>query len=497
MHAFEAPCLSVAERLAARLRRVKRPSRTVASAGRATVASALRTCHTDDVTESAPAERKLGFWMVLALVVGTFIGSGIFQLPAQLAPLGWSSVWGWLITIGGAICLAIVFANLARALPLAGGPYAYVEEAFGRPPAFIVAWSYWLSIWVGNAAIAIAAVSNLSVFVPSLAATPGAGAVAAIGIIWILTLVNCLSVRGGGGVQLVTTLIKVVPLIVVAVLAIGVLAGPYGAPVPAYHAADITVTSVNSAATLTLWALLGFEAASIATRAVRDPERNVPRATIAGTLIVGLLYLATATPVTLFLARSAVAGSNAPFALFVSTFWSPAAGNLIALFAAISCIGALNGLVLISGEFPLAWARDGVFPRFFAAVSRNGIAVRGQLLSSALATLLVAANFSKSLSGLFAFMALLATAAALILYLSCAGAALRLQKKGIVARGPPTTAIAVVAILYSLWALYGAGWEALKWGAVLLGAGVLIYLFTRLLNRSSPAPEANPAALRE
>lgn len=434
--------------------------------------------------------------MVLALVVGTFIGSGIFQLPAQLAPLGWSSVWGWLITIGGAICLSIVFASLARALPLAAGPYAYVEEAFGRPPAFIVAWSYWLSIWVGNAAIAIAAVSNLSVFVPQLANTPGAGALAAISIIWILTLVNCLSVRGGGGVQVVTTLIKIVPLIAVAVIAIGLISGPQGAPVPAYHTADISVGSVNSAATLTLWALLGFEAASIATRAVRDPERNVPRATIAGTLIVGLLYLATATPVTLFMNSGAVAASNAPFAMFVGHFWNPAAGNLIALFAAISCIGALNGLVLISGEFPLAWARDGVFPRLFGRASKNGIAVRGQVLSSALATLLVASNYTRSLAGLFAFMALLSTAAALILYFSCAAATLRLQRQRVVARSIPVAVVAGVAIVYSLWALYGAGLEALKWGAVLLAVGVVIYLVMRWLNRSSQPAEADPAALR-
>jgi APA family basic amino acid/polyamine antiporter len=436
------------------------------------------------------AERKLGFWMVLALVVGTFIGSGIFQLPAQLAPLGWSSVWGWLITIGGAICLSVVFANLARALPIAAGPYAFVEEAFGRAPAFVVAWSYWISIWVGNAAIAIAAVSNLSVFAPRLASTPGAGAAAAIAMIWLLTLVNCLSVRGGGGVQLVTTLIKVVPLIVVAVLAILVLSGPQGATLPAYHAADITVSSVNSAATLTLWAMLGFEAASIATRAVRHPERNVPRATIAGTLIVGLLYLATATPVTLFMASSAVAASNAPFAMFVSRFWSPAAGNFVALFAAISCIGALNGLILISGEFPLAWARDGVFPRPFAKVSGNGVAVPGQLLSSALATLLVAANYSRSLAGLFAFMALLATAAALILYLSCAAAALRLQMRGVLARRRSITAIAGLALVYAIWALYGAGMEPLKWGAVLLGAGIFIYVLARSLNSRSPSVPA-------
>lgn len=442
-------------------------------------------------------ERKLGFWMVLALVVGTFIGSGIFQLPAQLAPLGWNSVWGWLVTIGGAICLSVVFATLAKSLPLAAGPYAYVEEAFGRPPAFMVAWSYWISIWVGNAAISIAAVSNLSVFVPRLASMPGAGAVAAISVIWLLTAVNCSSVRGGGRVQLATTLIKIVPLIVVAVLAAMVLIGPAGTtPVP-YKQADINIGSVNAAATLTLWALLGFEAASIATRAVRDPQKNVPRATVAGTLIVGLLYLATATPVTLFLASTSVSSSNAPFALFVSHFWNPTAGNLIALFAAISCVGALNGLVLISGEFPLAWARDRAFPRAFSVVSHKGIAVRGQLLSSTLASLLVAANYSRSLAGLFAFMALLSTAAALILYLFCAASALRLQVEGKVERRPLVTALAGIAIVYAIWALYGAGYEALAWGAVLLGVGALIYLFMRLLNGSSPPAAASPAGPRE
>jgi APA family basic amino acid/polyamine antiporter len=435
--------------------------------------------------------------MALALVVGTFIGSGIFQLPAQLAPLGWNSVWGWLITIGGAICLAFVFAALAKALPLAAGPYAYVEQAFGRPSAFMVAWSYWISIWVGNAAIAIAAVSNLSVFAPGLAATGGAGAIAAISVIWLLTVVNCLSVRGGGGVQLITTLIKVVPLVVVAVLAFVVLAGPQGAPVAPYHSADISLGSINSAATLTLWALLGFEAASVATRAIRDPERNVPRATIIGTLVVGLLYLATATPVTLFMASSVMSDSNAPFATFVSHFWNPAAGSLIALFAAISCIGALNGLILISGEFPLAWSRDGAFPRSFGTVSKRGIAVRGQILSSALASLLVAANYSRSLSGLFAFMALLATAAALILYLFCAASVLRLQVEGAVERRAAITVVALIAFVYSVWALYGAGLEALGWGAVLLGIGMLTYLFNRWLNGSSRPAEERPVALRE
>ena len=447
-----------------------------------------------DEGEGPARTRQLGFWMCLALVVGTFIGSGIFLLPAQLAPYGWNSLFGWLITIGGALCLAFIFARLARALPLAAGPYAYVGEAFGPLPAFMVAWIYWISIWVGNAAIAVAAVSYLSLFAPSLAKVPGAGAAAGIGLLWMLTAINATSVRAGGGIQVTTVLIKLVPLVVVIVIAVMVLGEGRPTAMPEFAAAELSLLSINAAGALTLWALLGFEAASIAARNVENPARNVPRATLLGTLIVGILYLLVATPVTLFLPASEVAVSNAPFALFVERYWGSGTASLIGLFAAISAIGALNGLVLISGEFPLAWARDGSFPRWFATASRRGIAVRGQLLASLLATILIAANYSRTLAGLFAFMALLSTAAALVLYLACAASALRLQTTAILARSASLTAVAVVGILYSIWTLFGAGAEATGWGAVLLAVGLTIYLIMRRVNGSSPAPATAPAA---
>lgn len=421
--------------------------------------------------------RQLGFWMCLALVVGTFIGSGIFLLPAQLAPFGWNSLVGWIVTISGAICLAYLFGRLAKALPLAGGPYAYVGEAFGPLPAFVVAWSYWVSLWAGNAAIAIAAVSYLSLFAPAL---EGVAAFAAIAILWALTGLNCISVEAGGRFQMLTVAIKLVPLLVVIVIAAYVLGTDQPTALPPFDSAQISLPSVNAAAALTLWALLGFEAASIASRNVRDPARTVPRATIIGTLIVGVLYLLVATPVTMFLPQDQVASSNAPFALFVSHYWTPGIGSLIGLFAAVSAIGALNGLILIQGELPLAMARDGTFPRWFAATAANGVAVRAQLVSTGLATVLVGANYARSVSGLFAFMALLSTAAALVLYLACALSAGRLQLQGRL-RGPwIVLPIAFIASLYSLWTLYGAGQEPIQWGALLLIVGIPVYFIMRL-----------------
>lgn len=436
--------------------------------------------------------RQLGFWMCLALVIGTFIGSGIFLLPAQLAPFGWNASIGWLVTISGALCLAYLFGQLARTLPYAGGPYAYVGEAFGPLPAFVVAWSYWVSLWAGNAAIAIAAVSYLSLLIPALA---GMAAFAAIAILWGLTWLNCTSVQAGGRFQMLTVCIKLVPLLVVIVITAYVIGTDQPTATPPYDPAQISLPSVNAAAALTLWALLGFEAASIASRNVKDPARTIPRATVIGTLIVGVLYLLVATPVTMFLPQAEVANSNAPFALFVSHYWSPTIGSLIGLFAAVSAMGALNGLILIQGELPLAMARDGTFPRWFAATATNGVAVRAQLLSSGLATLLVVANYSRSTSALFAFMALLSTAAALILYLSCALSAGRLQLQGRL-RGPWfVLPIAVIASIYALWTLYGAGAEPLQWGALLLIVGIPVYFMMRLNNLwTSPAQEAAPAA---
>ncbi len=452
----------------------------------------------EPATASAPPKsQQLGFWMVLALVVGTFIGSGIFLLPAQLAPYGWNSVIGWIVTGAGAIGLSFIFAALARSLPFAAGPYAYVDEAFGRLPAFTVAWAYWVSIWVGNAAISIAAVSYLSLFFPALSSMEGAGALASIAILWALTLVNCLSVRAGGGVQVITTLLKLVPMLATVIIAALILASPEPTAMPSFDAADIKLTSVNAVGALTLWALLGFEAAAIASRNVRNPSRTVPLATVVGTLIVATLYLLTATPVTMFLPVDQVTSSNAPFALFISSYAGAAFGGIVAAFIAISVIGTLNGLILISGELPRAMSDDGSFPAVFAKLSARGIAVRAILLSSLLTSLLIASNYSRSLGGLFAFMALLATAGTLVLYFACALAALKLQRTGELPRSPIITIVACLAIPYTIWTLYGAGSEALIWGAALLAVGGLLYAVMRQLRGSTPRAEASPAAPAE
>jgi len=442
--------------------------------------------------DTGDRSRALGFWLCLALVIGNYIGSGIFLLPAQLAPYGWNAFFGWLLTIAGALCLAYVFARLARAMPEAPGPFEYVERAFGALPAFVVTWSYWISIIVGNAALSVAAVSYLSLFAPGLASAPGLGAGVAVALVWALTAVNCVSVRAGGGIQAVTVIAKLIPLVVVIGITIIILSEGRQDAAPALRAGDLSLASISAAATLTLWALLGVECAAVAARNVRDPGRNIPRATMIGTMAAGFIYICVSSAVAMLLPQGEVAQSNAPIALFVSYYWSEGLALFVGLFAAVSCIGALNGFIMLQAEMPLVMARSGGFPGWFATTSRSRVPIRAHILSSLCTTALLAANYSSSLAELFQFMILLATSSTLVLYLACALTALKLQQARAMAFSPGLTIVAALGAIYAIWTLIGAGAEALKWGAVLLAIGASVYAMVRFTR--SRVPEESPAA---
>jgi APA family basic amino acid/polyamine antiporter len=422
----------------------------------------------------------LGFWMCVALVVGNTIGSGVFLLPASLAPYGLNSVVAWGLTACGAVLLAIVFAQLSRAYPQAGGPYAYVRLAFGPFTAFIVAWGYWISIWVGNAAIATGAVSYLTPLLPWIDTVPGSSAAVTLFFLWVLTFVNIYGIKASGWVQSVTTILKVLPLI--AISALGLFA-VRGETVAAAAGIPLSLSGTTAAATLTLWALLGLESATIPASKVRDPGRTIPLATLLGTVLTAIICIIACTTVLLLVPPATLARSNAPFVDLATTFWGASAGKLLALFAAISGFGALNGWVLLQGELPNVMAKNGVFPRVFARDSPRHTPTFALLFSSGLVTVLILMNYQKSMVSVFTFMILLSTTACLVLYLLCSLALLRLQWTGHLqtsrARTMPLAVVGVIATLYSLWALVGAGAEAVLWGAVLLALGAPLFFLVR------------------
>ncbi len=420
--------------------------------------------------------QKLGFFMCIALVMGNMIGSGVFLLPASLAPFGWNAVAGWGLTISGAMLLAFVIARLTIALPDANGPVGFVEQAFGRTPSFMIGWSYWVSIWTTVATIAVAAVSYVSSFAPSIGSTPFLPALLAIGLVWAMTAINLISTRVAGGFQLATVLIKLIPLVVVIGIASLLLVTGAGEVRP-FPAEGLSMSGISASVALTLWALLGFESASIAEGQVEDPARTVPRATLIGTAVTGLLYLFVCSAIALMLPETVASRSPAPFATFVAINWSSGAAQLIALFAVISCIGALNGWVLMQGELPRAMAAQGLLPRWFDGLDARGTPRRALLLSSGIATLLIVLNASKSMKALFEFLLLLATSATLWLYLACALAAIRLRI---------VVPVAVLGAGYSLWTLWGAGMIASGLSFILMASGLPLWLGVRRASVTAP-----------
>ena len=224
------------------------------------------------------AGKELGFWMCTALVVGNTIGIGIYVLPASLAPYGFNAMIGWGITVVGMTVLARVFARLAREFPAADGPYAYIEATGGRVAAFISIWCYWISIWITNAAIAIGVVGYLGKVAPGLDAVPGS--VQALALLWLFIGVNLLGVRTGGGVQVATTVLKLLPMAVIMLLGGWLLLTEPSTYVAHPPATPVSLEGLMAASTIALFAMLGIESAAVPAGRVRDPERTIPRSMI-------------------------------------------------------------------------------------------------------------------------------------------------------------------------------------------------------------------------
>lgn len=415
--------------------------------------------------------------MATALVVGSMIGSGVFLLPATLAPYGAASLIGWGIALCGALLLALTFSKLAIHWPCTGGPYAYVRRSFGDVAGFGIAWSYWISIWSGMAAIAVAFAGSMGAIFPALTETPVRAAVCALIALWVCTIVNLVGLREAGRFQVLITALKLVPLLLFGLIGLWfvdshnyVPFNPSGESLP--HVANVTVI-------LAMWALCGLEVATVPAQSIRNPERTIPRATVLGTLLAGIATILACTVVIGLVPTEVLKESGAPMAEAAGRIWGPGAALGIAVLAAVSTFGAINGWLLVCAQVSLAAAEDGLFPRKFAKLDKNGTPAFGILAGSVLATLLVIASYSRSLVELFTFILLIATSAILLPYAASSAAWLRSGGNN------GGRFIALLALLYSLFALSGAGAEALAWGVVLLLAGAPVYWWMRRSNKDT------------
>jgi APA family basic amino acid/polyamine antiporter len=427
------------------------------------------------------ASDRIGIWMTTAMVVGTMIGAGIFMLPVSLAPLGANALAGWVVSAAGALCIGFALARLSR---LGGdGFQANVERELGRTPAFLAAWSFWVSSWVAQAAVAIAGASALAWLSPEYAGT-GFVIPVAIGSVVLFTGINILGARASGAASIVTVAIKILPL--AAVILILAIRGFGSVPYEPMAPSPLTTANLATAVALTFFALTGFENATTPVDKVINPTVTIPRAIMGGILFVAVLYMLASTGVQLLLPAGLAASSPAPFAEVIAAQWGGGAASVAAFGIMVAAFGCLNALILGTGELGYAMALRRDLPAAMAHTWRGNTPWAAQILGSVLSILLILANSGRATAGLFTFIVLLSTAAVLVVYLAGVLSAWRLSPT------PGARTALVVALCFILFALYGSGLEADLWCLVLLAAGLGIRVLMHRLK--PPLATAEPSS---
>ena len=429
-----------------------------------------------------PEKSRLGLPAAIALVLGTIVGTGIFTAPAALASYGTVSLIALVVVTLGALALAVVFGRLSKRLPRSGGPYVYASDAFGPFAGFLTAWSYWISGWAGNAGIAVAWVGYVNEFVPVLDSRVTAVGATLVGI-WLPALVVLSGVRNLGGFQVVTTAIKFAALLLVGVIGLFFVKsanfGPFNATDGSWWGA------LSAAGAVLLFSYIGVESAAIVAGVVRDPSRNIGRATILGTLAAALIYILGIVTVFGTVGQAKLRESTAPFADAVDDmFGGTAGGYVMAAAAVISGLGALTGWTLVTAELSYGAARDGVFPTVFTRTRRD-VAWVGVLVAAVLTSILVITNFTGGLNEAFERFVLLTSFTVTIPYLLSASAQLLwLLTRGRRPARPFDFVAAGGAIAFALWMVLGSGYSAVYSGLFLVLLGVPIYVWMRSTGQS-------------
>ncbi|MCL8014414.1 amino acid permease [Streptomyces sp. AS02] len=449
-----------------------------------------------EANPAAPRRRSFGLAAATALVMGNIIGGGIFALPAAVAPYGTVSLLAFVILSIAAVLLALLFGRLARRSPVTGGLYVYPRDAFGEFAGFLSAWSYWTMCWVSIAALATAVVGYVDVLIP-LHDSHALQAAVALAALWLPAVANFAGTRWVGTVQVVSTVLKFVPLLLVATIGLFFVDadnfGPFNA------SGDSTTGAVAAAAALLLYSFLGVESAAVSAGEVENPERNVGRASVLGTLASALVYLLGTVAVFGLVPHDRLVDSGAPFADAVNAItggtWG---GTAIALVAVASITGCLNGWILLAAQMPYAAARDGLFPAPFAKVGKGGVPGFGVWAVAVLGTVLIALNYTAGPDTTFRVLVLITTFTGCVPYLLSAAAQLYWLARGTRERVRPAglvrdLIVAALSFAFSFWLIAGAGYAAVYQGVLFLFAGIPVYVWLRGRRESAESSDETPA----
>ena len=423
-------------------------------------------------------KKKMTMMQLTVVVAVNMMGSGIIMLPTNMAQVGAISLLSWIVTALGSMAIAYGFAQAGIFNQRPGGMAAYAEDAYGKDGYFLTFLLYFFSLAIGNVAIAISAVGYLAGFFPGMSATPIATCISVIGLIWLTTAANFGGPSITGKIGSVTVWGVIIPVAGLSVIGWFYFKGPVF--MEAWNPKGMTLgAGMGSSIALTLWAFLGMESAAQNSDAVENPKRDVPLACLFGTLGAAVVYILSTTVIQGIVPNAELAKSTGPFALAYAKMFSPAIGQIIMALAILACLGSLLGWQFTIAQTAKSAAADRLFPSIFSKENRLGAPVAGMVVMGIVQTVMALSTISPSLSEQFSALVNLAVVTNVIPYIiSLSALAVMMKKAGVAdAVYKRNMTITVIAMLYSTYAIFASGKDAVMGGTIVLALTFILYGF--------------------
>jgi arginine:agmatine antiporter len=433
---------------------------------------------------------KVGLIPVTLMVSGNIMGSGVFLLPANLAATGGIAIYGWLVTIIGALALSIVYAKMSSIDDSAGGSYAYARRAFGPFIGYQTNLLYWLACWIGNIAMVVIGVGYLGYFFPILK-EPMVLTLTCIAVLWLFVILNIIGPKMITRVQGVATVLALIPILAIAIF------GWFWFKTDTYMAAwnvsgKGTFGAIQSTLSITLWSFIGVESASVAAAVVENPKRNVPIATIGGVLIAAVAYVFSTTAIMGMIPNAALRLSTSPFGDAARMALGNTAGAIVTACAAVGCLGSLGGWTLLASQTAKAASDDGLFPAIFGKVDKRGVPTAGLLILGVLMTLFQVTTISPNATAQFALVSSVSVIFTLVPYLYTCAALLLVGHGHLGSQLRLYSVITLIAFVYCIWAVIGSGAQEVMWSFVALMVITAMYTLNYNRRHQNPFPLEQP-----
>jgi putrescine:ornithine antiporter len=436
--------------------------------------------------------KKMSLMQLTVLTAVNMMGSGIIMLPANMAQVGAISLLSWVVTAIGSMAIAYGFAQAGVFNAKPGGMAAYAEDAYGKDGYFLTFFLYFLSLAIGNVAIAISAVGYLAAFFPWLSSAPIATCIGVIMLIWLTTIANFGGPGITGKIGAITVWGVIIPVAGLSV--IGWFWFSSATFSEAWNPQHMSIAKgMGSSISLTLWAFLGMESAAQNSDAVENPKKNVPLACLLGTLGAAVIYILSTTVIQGIMPNKVLAESGGPFADVYAQMFNPTVGTIIRALAILACLGSLLGWQFTIAQTAKTAAGERLFPAFFAKTNRMSAPVVGMIVMGVVQTILALSTISPSLSEQFSVLVNLAVVTNVIPYIISLSALMVIMRNAGVPQGTYrlNTSIALIGMLYSTYAIYASGATAVIGGAIVLAIAFIIWGF--LAHRFTPATTVSAA----